>query len=46
VKGEITNPPTEVNLIIDDYNIIFEFSLFATNIKKEVCGVLEYFLSF
>jgi hypothetical protein len=31
-------------LINDDFGIIFELYLFATNIKKEVCGVLEYFL--
>jgi hypothetical protein len=46
VKEEITNPPTQVNLIIDDYNIVSKLSLFVTNIKKEVCGVLESFLSF
>ncbi len=30
----------------DDFVIILELSLFAFNIKKEVCGVLDYFLSF
>jgi hypothetical protein len=30
----------------DDSASIFELSLFAFNIKKEVCGVLDSFLSF
>jgi len=30
----------------DDFAIILELSLFAFNIKKEVCGVLDSFLSF
>jgi hypothetical protein len=30
----------------DDFEITFELSLFAFNIKKEVCGVLDSFLSF
>jgi hypothetical protein len=33
-------------LIDDDYRITFELSLFASNIKRKVCGVLDYFLSF
>jgi hypothetical protein len=40
----ITNPLTQDNLI--DYGIAFELSLFITNIKKEVCDVLESFTSF
>jgi len=43
---EITNPSTLVSLIDDDFGITFELSLFASNIKKEVCGVLNSFLSF
>jgi hypothetical protein len=35
-----------VNLIDDDYGITFELSLFASNIRGEVCGVLDSFLSF
>ncbi len=35
MKEEITNPPTQVNLIIDDYNIFFELSLFVTNIRRK-----------
>jgi hypothetical protein len=40
-KEEVTNPPTQVNLINDDFEIAFELFLFAINIKKEVCDVLE-----
>ncbi len=42
----ITNPLTQDNLIDDDYGIVFELSLFITDIKKEVCDVLESFPSF
>jgi hypothetical protein len=45
-KEEVRKPPIKVYLIDDDYGNIFELSLFTTNIKKEVCGVLESFLSF
>jgi hypothetical protein len=30
----------------DDSTITFEMSLFTSNIEKEVCGVLDSFLSF
>jgi hypothetical protein len=30
----------------DNYNVAFELSLFASNIKKKVCGVSDSFLSF
>ncbi len=33
----------QVSLIDDDSRIALELSLFATNIKKEICGVLESF---
>jgi hypothetical protein len=45
-KVKITNQSTSVNLIDDDFGIAFELSLFASNIKREVCGVLDSFLSF
>jgi len=45
-KEEITNPSTPVNLIDDDFKIVFEFSLFTSNIRREVCGVWDSFLSF
>ncbi len=41
---EVTNPPTQVNLIDNDFGICFELTLFATNIKKEVYGVMEHIL--
>jgi hypothetical protein len=45
-KEYIPNPLTQFNLIDDDYGIAFELSLFITNIKKEICDVLESFPSF
>jgi hypothetical protein len=46
-REEVTNPPTQVNFIDDCYNgIVFELSLFTTNIKKEVFGVLEFSFHF
>jgi hypothetical protein len=33
-------------LIGDDSRITFELFLFTSNIRREVCGVLDYFLSF
>jgi hypothetical protein len=44
-REEITNPSTLVSLIDDNFGINFELSLFASNIKKEVYGVLNSFLS-
>jgi hypothetical protein len=41
-REEVTNLPPQVNLIDDDFEIAFELFLFV----KEVCGVLESFLSF
>jgi len=41
-----TNPCIPINLIDDDFGIAFELSLFASNIKRKVCGVLDFFLSF
>jgi hypothetical protein len=38
-RKKVTNPL--VNLIDDDFGIAFKLFLFVTNIKKEVCGVLE-----
>jgi hypothetical protein len=46
IKEKVTNQPSQVNLIDDDFSIILELSLFAFNIKREVCGVLKSFLSF
>ncbi len=40
IKEEVTNQPSQVNLIDDDFSIILELYLFAFDIKREVCGVL------
>jgi hypothetical protein len=42
-KEKVTNPFAQVNLIDDDYKIVFKFFIFVINIKKVVCGVLEFF---
>jgi hypothetical protein len=43
LKEEITNPFALINLINGDFGIAFELSLFTSNIKKEVCGALDFF---
>ncbi len=43
---EIKNPFPLVNLIGDDFRITVEFLKFISKIKREVCGVLDYFISF
>jgi hypothetical protein len=40
---EIINPSTLVNLIDDGYGIAFELSLFASNIRREVYAILDFF---
>jgi hypothetical protein len=45
-KEKIINPYALVNLIDDDSKIAFELSLFASNIRREVCSVLDFFFSF
>jgi hypothetical protein len=45
-KEEITNPFAPINLIDDDYGIVFVLFLFTSNTKKEVCGVWNSFLYF
>jgi hypothetical protein len=42
-REKITNLVALVNLIDDDYRIIFELYLFVSNIKREVCGVLDFY---
>ncbi len=42
-REEISNLSAPVNLIDDDFGIAFELSLFASNIKRKVCGVLDFF---
>jgi hypothetical protein len=43
-RGKFTSPYALVSLIDDDFGIVFKLSLFTSNIKKEVCGVLGSFL--
>jgi hypothetical protein len=45
-REEIINPFAPINFIDDDSEITFEFSLLASKIKREVCGVLDSFISF
>jgi hypothetical protein len=45
-REEVTNPFAQVCLIDDDSRIDFELFLFITNIKKEICSVLDSFLHF
>jgi hypothetical protein len=45
-KEKIINPSTLVSLIDDDFGIAFELSLFTSNIRREVCVVLDSFLSY
>jgi len=42
LRKNITNPFALVSLITDDYEITFELSLFASNIRREVCDVLDF----
>jgi hypothetical protein len=43
-KENIINPSSLVSLIDDDYGMTFELSLFVSNIKREICNVLDSFL--
>jgi hypothetical protein len=40
-REEVINPPAQVNLIDDDYRIVFELSMFAINIKREIYGIIK-----
>ncbi len=42
-KEDIINPFSLVNLINDDFGIAFELSFFASDIRKEVYNVLDFF---
>jgi hypothetical protein len=46
LREEIINPSALVSLIDDDFGIAFELFLFVSNIKRKVCGVSDFFLSF
>jgi hypothetical protein len=45
-REKIINPSTLVSLIDDDFGIAFELSLFTSNIKRQVCVVLDSFLPY
>jgi hypothetical protein len=46
LRKKITNPFALFSLINDDYEITFELSLFASNIRREVCDVLDFYFYF
>jgi hypothetical protein len=46
IQRKITNSFAPINLIDDDSGIVFVLFLFTSNTKREVCDVLDSFLSF
>jgi hypothetical protein len=46
LKEEFEIPPFMANLMEDDMALTFELSTFASNIRKQVYNVLDFFLSF
>ncbi len=46
LKEEVKIPPSANNLMQDDSRLVIELALFASNIKKIKCVVLDYILSF
>ncbi len=45
-REEITNPYAPINVNDDYFGTTFELSLFASNIRRKACGVLDSFFSF
>jgi hypothetical protein len=43
---KIPNTYALINSMNDDFGIVFQLFFFISNIKMEVCGVLDSFLSF
>ncbi len=45
-KEEITNPPTQVSLIDDDFGIVFEFFYLLSILFFKLCffGIVPFFL--
>ncbi len=43
-KEKMTNPYAPITLINDDYGITLKLYLFVSNIKREICSVLDSFL--
>jgi hypothetical protein len=46
LKEEFEISPFMANLMEDDMALALELSMLASNIKKQVCNVLDCFLSF
>jgi hypothetical protein len=46
LKEEVKISPSANNLMEDDSRLVIELALFASNIKKKVCVVLDYIISF
>jgi hypothetical protein len=46
LKEEPQNTPFFQTLMEEDFNVALELICLVSNIKKEVCGVLDIFLSF
>ncbi len=45
-KERVTNSLAQVNLIYVDSKVVHELALLTSNITRDVCDVLESFLSF
>jgi hypothetical protein len=46
LREEPKNAPYFQTLMEEDFGVALEFICLASNIRKEVCGVLDNFLSF
>jgi hypothetical protein len=46
LKGEMNYPLVLNTLIVDDASLYIELGTLVMNMKKEVCEVIDYFLSF
>jgi hypothetical protein len=46
IEEKITIPLAQKKLINDDFEVIFKLALLVSNIEREVCDVLKFFLFF
>jgi hypothetical protein len=46
LKEEPKNAPSFQTLMEEDFHVALELICLASNIRKEVCGILDNFLSF
>jgi hypothetical protein len=46
LKEEFEMPPILANLMDDDMALALELSTLASDVRKQVCNVLDFFLSF